>query len=558
MKNTNKNYIRAGFYLLWLGISLAQALLTPLLDDEAYYWMFSTQPAWGYFEHPPMVAFFIRTGYAIFSDPLGVRLMSVLAVVVSIYLLEQIVKPKRTLLFFALISSVAILQAIGFLAIPDAPLLLFSAVFFLGYQRYLTSQTWYYAVLLGIAGGLMILSKYHGILVIGFTILSNLKLLRKGTFWLAAAVALGVLTPHINWLILNDFPTLRFHLLDRSPEPYLVRFTLLYLVSVLFVFGPLAGPLLLWSGLAIKPSDHFHKALKWNILGILTFFLTMSLKGPVEIYWLMAILIPSLVLGYSYMEEHRLFRKTLQILILPSLLLILAARLLIAMPYTPEQQWLKYIKKPFKGPGEWVSALSETAQNRPVIFMNSYQNASVYAFYAQKPSMSLSNIMGRKNQFDLWTFEEDFRGREVLIISNYLLPQVQYIPAGKDSIPYLIDSSFQVQPKIYLQPENFPREAAGNDTLSLSITAMISDQYKNTLGTNPEDASMIMYKFFRDIKPMQDNLTGIQLTSAMLNTSFPITIITPSEPGTYTLLISLQTGWLPPTINSKRIPLKIH
>ena len=34
--------------------------LLPLSADEAYYWLWSLHPAWGYFDHPPMIAWLIR------------------------------------------------------------------------------------------------------------------------------------------------------------------------------------------------------------------------------------------------------------------------------------------------------------------------------------------------------------------------------------------------------------------------------------------------------------------------------------------------------------------
>ena len=46
----------------------------PLSFDEAYYWMWSKHLAWGYYDHPPMVAFMIRAGTMLFGDTsFGVR-----------------------------------------------------------------------------------------------------------------------------------------------------------------------------------------------------------------------------------------------------------------------------------------------------------------------------------------------------------------------------------------------------------------------------------------------------------------------------------------------------
>src|SRR6266568_4956431 len=55
------------------------AAWTPLTFDEAYYWMWSKHLAFGYYDHPPMVAFVIRAGTLIAGDTeLGVRLVSIL------------------------------------------------------------------------------------------------------------------------------------------------------------------------------------------------------------------------------------------------------------------------------------------------------------------------------------------------------------------------------------------------------------------------------------------------------------------------------------------------
>ena len=58
--------------LLLLRGVMAAAL--PLSADEAYYWLWSLHPAFGYFDHPPMIAWLIRAGTFVLGDtPLGVR-----------------------------------------------------------------------------------------------------------------------------------------------------------------------------------------------------------------------------------------------------------------------------------------------------------------------------------------------------------------------------------------------------------------------------------------------------------------------------------------------------
>lgn len=55
---------------------LMMAAWVPLTPDEAYYRIWALAPAAGYLDHPPLVAFWIRAGLALFGDTaLGVRAM---------------------------------------------------------------------------------------------------------------------------------------------------------------------------------------------------------------------------------------------------------------------------------------------------------------------------------------------------------------------------------------------------------------------------------------------------------------------------------------------------
>src|ERR1700751_227836 len=71
-------------------LRLVAAAWTPLTFDEAYYWMWSKHLAFGYYDHPPMVALVIRAGTLIGGDTeLGVRLVSVLLALPMSYWLAR-------------------------------------------------------------------------------------------------------------------------------------------------------------------------------------------------------------------------------------------------------------------------------------------------------------------------------------------------------------------------------------------------------------------------------------------------------------------------------------
>src|SRR6201988_2216965 len=80
------------FLLGWTILNAVQAYTLEVHADEAYYWLYSRFLDWGYFDHPPMVAIFIRIGDSLIHSELGVRLMTVLSSTVSLYVLWRIVR----------------------------------------------------------------------------------------------------------------------------------------------------------------------------------------------------------------------------------------------------------------------------------------------------------------------------------------------------------------------------------------------------------------------------------------------------------------------------------
>ena len=143
-----KNH-RLVFYGLWLLLGLIQSGLTELQDDEAYYWVYSRFLDWGYFDHPPMIAVLIKMGYAIFPNEIGVRLVPLLLNILSLVLIDKLIDKKNSFLFYSIALSIVVLQLMGFIAVPDTPLIFFTALFFLCYKRFTQSPSGLSTLLLG-------------------------------------------------------------------------------------------------------------------------------------------------------------------------------------------------------------------------------------------------------------------------------------------------------------------------------------------------------------------------------------------------------------------------
>ncbi|MDU6835090.1 MAG: glycosyltransferase family 39 protein, partial [Bradyrhizobium sp.] len=78
------------------GMTVLRIVYASALDlrtDEAYYWTWSKELQLCFLDHPPMIAWFVRLGTALFGDTnLGVRFAGIVAMAASQLLLADIVR----------------------------------------------------------------------------------------------------------------------------------------------------------------------------------------------------------------------------------------------------------------------------------------------------------------------------------------------------------------------------------------------------------------------------------------------------------------------------------
>lgn len=407
-----KNHRLLLFYAGWCLINIIQATGTELIDDEAYYWLYSRFLDWGYFDHPPMVAALIKAGYAIFHNGLGVRILMVLLNTATIFIIQQLTYKKDDRLFYAIATSVAVAQIGGMLAAPDIPLLFFTALFFWQYQRFVQKMNFINALFLGICMACMLYSKYHGVLIIGFTLLSNIKLFTRPYAYLSGAICLLLFAPHLYWQYTHDFPSLQYHLFERNASYYRFSFTTEYILGQIVFAGPVMGWFLLWTAFRYRPATIAERAMVYSLVGVYAVFLISTYKGRVEANWTVAAFIPLMALSHRYLIQHYQLQKWLYRSLPVTLLLILIARLYL-MSWFPSVSWIH--RNEWHGNKVWTGNLHQKAGSLPVVFVDTYQQASKYWFYTGTPAFSLNSAYYRRNNFNMWPIEDSLIGKAVYL-----------------------------------------------------------------------------------------------------------------------------------------------
>jgi hypothetical protein len=552
----DKRFLRITFYSLWLITLIVQSYLVELRGDEAYYWRYAQQLAWGYFDHPPVTPFLISIGYFFFQNELGVRFLFIALITATIWVMEKLIQPDNLKLFYMIVASIAFLQigmvfGGGMFAIPDFPLLFFTALFFYLYKKYLEESSGLIIILLSITISLLLLSKYHGILVIGFTVLSNLKLFTKRSFWIIIVLTTVLLIPHFHWQVVNDFPSTRFHLFERSSKPYSISYTLEYLAAQPFILGPFIGLLLLYIGITFRPQDAFERSLKFLIIGTYVFFFLMTFKGSVEGNWTIITLIPLVYVGYSHIQNNERFKKITFYSFAFSIPIILLVRFfLVESPFPAPYSFEKFF-----GSQKWASELKEKSKGLPVAFLNSYQRAALYEFYSGVPAFSLNNFWYRKNQYTIWDTEASVQGKSVVTVANYPMPKMDSLYLLDEYVMYSTIKNFRSPSNILVQ-SNLTEDVKckAGDKLQIKIKFNYRNENIRDLEANPDYLSKVAYAFFKFSDPVEMGY-GPSIKNDMINGEqyFDLQIIAPRTPDQYDFYLTVCTGWFPPGINSRKV-----
>jgi 4-amino-4-deoxy-L-arabinose transferase-like glycosyltransferase len=194
-----------------IALRLVVGALTPLTEDEAYYRLWSMAPAFGYYDHPPMIAWWIWVGRQVAGDTaLGVRLLPILASAATSLLVFDAGRlagatratASRAGVWF---NAMLLVLAGGFLAVPDAPASLFWAATLWCALRAVGGRSLTWWALAGASAGLACLSKYSALFIapgvlIWLTVSAKGRAqLRTPGPWLAAAIAAALFSANLAW-----------------------------------------------------------------------------------------------------------------------------------------------------------------------------------------------------------------------------------------------------------------------------------------------------------------------------------------------------------------------
>jgi hypothetical protein len=399
--------------LVWFIINFIQATNMEILSDETYYKLFSEKLDWGYYDHPPMIALMVKISSFFFAGNLGIRFLTVVLQIFTLLFTWMTIEKEKgnkqiIYTFFIVAGSIFMFTGYGVITTPDAPLLFFTALFLFTYKRFIHSPKWSVTFLFGFAMAALIYSKYHAVLVIGFTVLSNLTLLRRPRFWAATLLALILIIPHCYWQYSHDFPSLQYHLAYRL-ENFQIMNVLEFLPNQMILLNPFTMGAVAFVLIIFAPSDLFYRCLSFQIFGFYAFFLLISLRDHVEPNWTIPCAIPIIIILSERISTNQALFKYSRRFILPSIALVLAGRIVLVCNNDLSRL------TGYSGKKDKYEFMGSETGNLPVVFVGSYQRPSLYHFFTGKEGFVISSLFSRQTQFDIWQFEKKYHNKRVFI-----------------------------------------------------------------------------------------------------------------------------------------------
>ena len=433
-----------------LALSIVVRLLcvgsVELLPEEAYYWNYAQHLDIGYLDHPPMVAWLIRLGTALFGNTeIGVRIGAVacgaLASVFIYKLTRNLFGAASALTALLLMQLLPFCFCSGFLMTPDAPLTAAWAATLFFLERALIAgrvSAWWGA---GISVGLGLVSKYTIAMLMPAALVFMLidqdarRWLRHWAPYAAGLLALALFTPVIIWNARHEWISFAFQTSHRLAERRrfslhnLLASALVLLTPVGFVtiFGALRNP---------KSADpQEQRARRFLLVSValpFSVYLLFSLQHEVKLDWTGTVWIAALP-ALASVARGRV--RTAWAATAVVLLLVYAAALdylVLGIPGVGYSEHMEVSPVGWRDLGRQVSALAYDVRRRSgaeplVVGMDRYATASELAFYAPDreravAETSASHLFGGAGlMYEQWFPLEKLQGRTLLLIA--LKPQ---------------------------------------------------------------------------------------------------------------------------------------
>ena len=445
-----------------IGLSLLLNLIalfaTPLIPDEAYYWVWSERLQSGYYDHPPLIAWLIRLSTTLFGiEPWSVRLPAIASWFVGVWFAYrcswQLYGHRRFGLVAAAIwASLPITQGGFHVVTPDTALIIMVWVVYYLLLHTLISNRPYTWILSGLAIGVALVAKYTAI-VVPISLLMVFLGTRAGRErlhspwpWVALIMAFVAFAPVVVWNAHNDWASFAFQLghgvSKEVAQPLLLGMA--FIGAQMLVVLPWTWVAMIYSAirpraLAIPEATLMSKILRTGFWVPLILFGAAGLTRLSGPNWPIAAYVPGTLLLAGVLtswlfNDLGVLRRHIFALLVAAFMVATALMQLVRYP-----GWLSYLgdatpaqRTQFSQGYGWERVADELALLLPeleashsagadcLIMGESLQTTAMIGFQLRSIERITTTPIARQSQFTLWAEDEpNLTEQTCLLLAQY-------------------------------------------------------------------------------------------------------------------------------------------
>ena len=399
----------------------------PITGDEAYFIWWGWMPDWGFYDHPPMIGWWLAALSLVGKAEWWLRLpvilqpaLLALAVYWSLPRLMTGLEEERRL-WAAVLVLLAPVNVWNVFITTDTPLIYFSVLSGLAWIRAARddARRWYLAAGLLLAGA--VLSKYFAA-ILGFAYLVDVLRRRKRGAWTGLAIAYACTLPALAlmawWNSGHCWPNYMFNFVNRHGDAgWSLKTPLLYIVTLVYVLGP---PVL-WAawrerrtaGAAAEAS----LAVPLATLAWLPFllFAVLALIKQIGLHWLLSFVPFTLI--WLALRLTPLSLRRLGLFFAAFATLHIAAILIVSrVPLETWQQTRLYDGIVLSFEHEALARELEPYRKDRVLAMDGYSNAVTLGYNLRQYVVVFGEASSHARHDDLVTDFRALAGRDFLIL----------------------------------------------------------------------------------------------------------------------------------------------
>lgn len=411
--------------------------ITTLIDDEAHYVLWTHHLPFGFFDHGPGIAFFIKISTLLFGNTeFGVRFGSILFSIVISFILFSFIKNEKdentAFISVCLFNIIPFFSGLSLIVTIDTPMfyfLILTIIFY--YKAIFYNKKYFYLGALFFA--LSLLSK-EGAIFIGasiyiFILLSSKRkdILLSKEFYISILLIPIIYSPFIIYNFQTDFSFVKFALDRQLQKPGGLMRTIEFWISQLALFSPIFFILFCYLNFRyFLYKKRLEKDLYFVLLSFIPFIyiLQKSFKNKLEANWALFMYSGALFFVSFFIGKYWNKKSMKSLFFINSILSFIMIVIVIFQYFIPlipingdptdryfKFNSLKYDLKDFYENG--------MDKNIRMVALN-YQIPSIINFYLkpEKEAVCLNFGTYHPTVFDFWYDDNEFKGDNMYFITT--------------------------------------------------------------------------------------------------------------------------------------------